>query len=804
MRQRNSARRSRKWVRNACFECVEERTLLTGFFAYNGMDSSDLTNPNTTFYAPLAGSDAAGPLTDVDTGEVLTTRISTLHQGVRFGGNGVNPAPGTDAHDIFDSYVDFSAGSLRSLELEPGDLFAHQFEELNQGATYQFAGTAVRGDSNYTDRWTLVTLMGADSASPAHTDNPGVVTEGLGVNQVAIWTGANHTADQGVVAAWVDIEPGEDGEFSVISTQYRGAVPTSIHSTGLATGTKGYGLASIRLVEDVTIGPPIVENRDAEGISAFEATIGGRVVSTGGDAPDVTLYWGTMDANLNAGAWENSTQLGEQARFFSTELGNLEDDTTYYYRSFATNNMGTAWSPDAGTFTTLVGSAPTVSTDLATGIGAFAAELQASLESTGNDVPLVSLYFGDNDGGTNVDAWDEFFELGELQAGDVNQAVDDLQPLTQYYYRLFAVNRVGASWSNTQSFSTTDIPPVQISELMTDNARTITTRLRDRPADLFVGDTLTPDWFEIANPKGFDVDFSGYSVTDDLDQLDKWVIPEGTVIPAGGYRLFFASGLDVTDPRLDERSAMHTNFTLSDTGGEELALVNPEGEVISVYDPIPDQSEDISYGSDLVGNFRYYPQPTPGESNANDTPKTPVIDQPNQTFTGSLTVTITAGAATDTIHYTLDERPPNDSSPIYTEPLQITNTTQLRAIAIGANGKESTRVSRSFIELSPSVTNRTSNLPLVIVDTFGDNVGTSFADTFIGIIEPDGDTRTDLTQEFDLSTRAGFRIRGSSSAGILKEAISRRVLGREKRRSQARNSRHAVRGRLDFLRTKSV
>ena len=271
---------------------------------------------------------------------------------------------------------------------------------MEPASRYEFAGTVCRGNSAYTDRWTLVELIGADSFTPAHSDNTAVVTSLLQPNQVAIWSGGNHTPETGVIAQWTGIDPGEDGIITIVSTQYLGPVPTSIHSPGLASGSKGYGLAGVRLIEDVPIGPPIIANTPAVNVGAFEAQVGGHIVSTGGDDPDVMLYWGTVDVMTNAGAWENAIPFGKQARFYSTPLDGLEPDTTYFYRSFATNNLGTAWAEDTASFSTLPAAAPQVTTLPANLVGAFSANLRGEITDTGNDTPLVNVYFGDDDAGT--------------------------------------------------------------------------------------------------------------------------------------------------------------------------------------------------------------------------------------------------------------------------------------------------------------------------------------------------------------------------------------------------------------------
>ncbi|NJC27565.1 CotH kinase family protein [Neolewinella antarctica] len=52
----------------------------------------------------------------------------------------------------------------------------------------------------------------------------------------------------------------------------------------------------------------------------------------------------------------------------------------------------------------------------------------------------------------------------------------------------------------------------------------------------------TPDWFEIYNA-GPALDLTGWTVSDDEEEPDKWTIPSLT-IPAGGYQVIWASGKD--------------------------------------------------------------------------------------------------------------------------------------------------------------------------------------------------------------------------------------------------------------------
>ncbi len=97
----------------------------------------------------------------------------------------------------------------------------------------------------YDDRWTLVTLVGADSATAAPTAGNGAII--ISPTQIALWAGANNGAAQGFVARWTDIDPGADNAFSIEMTQFTGSTPGV--GTGTASGSKGYALNGIQLIQ---------------------------------------------------------------------------------------------------------------------------------------------------------------------------------------------------------------------------------------------------------------------------------------------------------------------------------------------------------------------------------------------------------------------------------------------------------------------------------------------------------------------------------------------------------------------------
>lgn len=102
------------------------------------------------------------------------------------------------------------------------------------------------------------------------------------------------------------------------------------------------------------------------------------------------------------------------------------------------------------------------------------------------------------------------------------------------------------------------------------------------------------DWVELYNPSDQSIDLQGFSLTDNPDELDRWTFPSVALAP-GQFLVVFASGRDEVDPA----GNLHTNFSLS-AGGEYLALVSPQGTVLSQYgtedDNFPAQDSNASYG----------------------------------------------------------------------------------------------------------------------------------------------------------------------------------------------------------------
>ena len=312
-----------------------------------------------------------------------------------------------------------------------------------------------------------------------------------------------------------------------------------------------------------------------------------------------------------------------------------------------------------------------------------------------------------------------------------------------------------------------------ISECMANNANTLETRVRANTNQAFAGDSITPDWIEIHNAGTNVALLDGCCLTNELSSPRRWRFPSEVAIPPGGYLVVFASGLNLTDPAIDEMGYLHTNFRLDKLGGD-LALVDADGVAIHVLQGRPEQFEDVSYGVPANNaersTPRFYANPTPGEANPVDVPSAPKISVTSRSFTDSLKVEIVGERDSDQIYYTLDERKPTKKSHHYTQPIEINSTTNLRAISVSKTGNNSVVTSAAYVKFGLAEANSETHLPILIVETFGDSISRDqFGDDFVAIIEPGDDGVSKPTDSYRLSTRAGVKIRGSSSATFSKK-----------------------------------
>ena len=188
---------------------------------------------------------------------------------------------------------------------------------------------------------------------------------------------------------------------------------------------------------------------DATNVTATSATISGSVSDDGGDALTVRgfCYAKTQEPTISDSITTDGSDIGT----FSHTLHNLELNTTYYYRPYATNTCGTSYGPQKS-FTTQSG-LPTVLINNVSDTTATSAVCGGSISNNGgfavSDKGLVwstSQYPTLNDNHISLGSGDAPF-VGSLT---------NLSISTTYYVRAYATNSQGTAYSGQREFTTSN------------------------------------------------------------------------------------------------------------------------------------------------------------------------------------------------------------------------------------------------------------------------------------------------------------------------------------------------------------
>lgn len=304
-------------------------------------------------------------------------------------------------------------------------------------------------------------------------------------------------------------------------------------------------------------------------------------------------------------------------------------------------------------------------------------------------------------------------------------------------------------------------------------AMTIDEFMADDDRALLDEDKDHSDWIELHNGGSTPVKLLGWSLTDDATALGKWRFPDVT-LAADARLIVFASQKNKTNVL----GKLHTNFKL-DPKGEYLALVAPDGQVVSDFGPkYPPQTRDVSYGRapgapDHVG---YFTMPTPGQLNSSSgSGFAPAVtfSRPSGPFTFSTSVRLSAPGVGTVVRYTLDGSLPTAASAAFTDILRLTNTVQVRARAFAEGLLPGPPHSETYLRLSEIPVQSatfTSSLPVLVMSTFGKNIaGSVNTPVFFQLFEP-VNGQTSLARPPTFTSRGGSKERGSSTSSLNKKS----------------------------------
>jgi hypothetical protein len=205
---------------------------------------------------------ASGALKDFATGAAVAPTVAFTHLNADCNGTlGTTLfSAGTPANDVFvvgaASKISMTTAGTAMRTATSGSAWYVDmtFSNLNPSSTYTFATTLNRDNSGYTDRWTKISISGADTmlnesaaGSPASQSsitnffyNPGSSSDYVSIN--------SYTTLNGAIAEWTHINPGADGTFTIRFTS-----PTVTTETGgsAISANNGYGPTAFMLAQEI-------------------------------------------------------------------------------------------------------------------------------------------------------------------------------------------------------------------------------------------------------------------------------------------------------------------------------------------------------------------------------------------------------------------------------------------------------------------------------------------------------------------------------------------------------------------------
>jgi hypothetical protein len=199
------------------------------------------------------------------------------------------------------------------------------------------------------------------------------------------------------------------------------------------------------------------------------------------------------------------------------------------------------------------------------------------------------------------------------------------------------------------------------------------------------------DWVELYNSSATEtVDLAGYYMSDDDDKPEKWKIPTNaaSVLPPGGFLRIWCSGRDIV-----AAGSIHAGFRLTQTRNkaEHIVLANPSGTVlqdIKVKKTAVSQSR--CRATDGGTAWRICTAPSPGLTNNGTAQFTAFADRPDFSqeagfYQDSVTVSISSNEPGGSTYYTTDGSEPTTTSSVYSAPIQVTQTTVLKAVTYSSS-----------------------------------------------------------------------------------------------------------------------
>jgi hypothetical protein len=193
---------------------------------------------------------------------------------------------------------------------------------------------------------------------------------------------------------------------------------------------------------------PVLETVEPSEISYFSASGGGMILKDGG--ADIISQGVCWSLSSNPTTLDNKMAGNGNSESFTCKISQLNSNTVYHIKAFATNSAGTGYGEEF-TFTTLQTLAPSVSTNPAASIVYRSAVVEGNITSDNGEPVLErgvcwSLSENPTISGTKLSSGSGL--------GIYTISLSQLQPSTKYYVRAYGINHVGITYGNQVEFTT--------------------------------------------------------------------------------------------------------------------------------------------------------------------------------------------------------------------------------------------------------------------------------------------------------------------------------------------------------------
>ena len=229
---------------------------------------------------------------------------------------------------------------------------------------------------------------------------------------------------------------------------------TTYHYRIVARNQVGYSYGNDTFFTTLPI-LAVMQTKSATLITINSATLGGSAIANN-SSTTVTFEYGLTTAyGFNAGATPG-TANGMTLTNVTANISGLIANTIYHYRVAGSNLAGNAYGADS-IFKTLPMPA-TVTTTVATSIGATFAQLNGNVNANNTDVPVKFEYGTTIAYGNTITAIPDTIK-GNMTTG-ISAHVIGLTPHTLYHFRAVGNNIAGLVNGNDMTFTTGDTLPI--------------------------------------------------------------------------------------------------------------------------------------------------------------------------------------------------------------------------------------------------------------------------------------------------------------------------------------------------------